>query len=158
MTRERVALGAAIVAFVVLFVAAGALSTSLGLSHHVDYGETVIEPRGFGRFSYDEESDGHTTDIVYLEALLSILLSWRIYRWVLTGNLRGDLSPRQRLQWRCWLIGGTAYIVPTTAVAALELALWLHQAIVVLVALTVICGVYGMYRSALDRLAGQRDG
>ncbi len=114
--RQKIAIGISIAACISLYIGMNVLAKALEFPTYIDFGETTTVTRGSGRYSYDEEIDGETTDVGFYILIVSVMLAWRIYHWVLSGKPGGNLPLGQRITWRYWFLGLTAFVVLTTPI------------------------------------------
>ena len=85
------------------------LSEKLGFAFHIDYGETIIIDHGL----YDEEKDGDISNVGLYILIISSMLGWRLYHWLISGKIFGHLRYAQMIGWKYWFIGLTIVTVLT---------------------------------------------
>ena len=47
--------------------------------------------------------------LVLVLAVMSLMLAWRVYHWVISGQFDGDIPKESHTKWLFWLVGLTAY-------------------------------------------------
>lgn len=132
--REKISWAFGVISFFVIYFSLDALASKLGFPTYIDYGDEVLVTRGSGLTSYDEEVTGAATDIGVFILFLSGMLCWRIFHFVLSGKLSGNLPLEQRVLWLYWLVGTTAYIVTSTPIWSWNIPVLLQRAISLLIA------------------------
>lgn len=97
------------------------------LAHYLDLplawsaDEGVLLMGGGGRFAYEEEVFGGSTGFGTYAIVVSLMLGWRVFHWVMTGSWDGDLTVKSKAAWLAWLIGLTAYILGLSIYVLLDL-------------------------------------
>jgi hypothetical protein len=109
----------------------------LGIPTYIDFGETVTVMRGSGWSSYEDEISGVTTDIGFFIIIASGMLAWRVYHWVISGEISGDLPIESRITWRYWLAGLFSYVLISTPLLYMEIHGFLQR----IIALSMAIGV-----------------
>lgn len=60
--KEKVAIGASIFSFALIYFGLDTLADFLGVPTYIDFGETVTVTHGSGRYSYEEDIDGESVE------------------------------------------------------------------------------------------------
>jgi len=85
------------------------LSEKLGFAFDIDYRETIIIDHGL----YDEEKDDGISNVGWYVLIISSMLGWRLYHWLISGKTSGNLEYRSRLTWKYVFIGLTIVTILT---------------------------------------------
>ena len=85
------------------------LSEKLGFTFDIDYGETITIDHGI----YDEEKSGAISNVGWYILIISSMLGWRLYHWLISGKMSGNLEYRSRLTWKYVFIGLTIVTILT---------------------------------------------
>jgi hypothetical protein len=128
--KEKIAVVVSIAAFFGLYISLDLTAGLLGVPTYIDYGETITVTRGSGRYSYDEDVSGSTTDVGMFILALSGMLAWRIFHWIKSGNLNGNIPSKSHTTWLYWLLGMTAYILITTPIWYIDISPTIQRVIV----------------------------
>ncbi len=91
--RGSIAVVSSIVAFIVLFYILNELADFLGAVTYIGMGEESLLT------SWGDETSGSITLVGYFVIVINGMLAWRVYHWVLSGKLQGDLKEKQRKMW-----------------------------------------------------------
>ncbi|MEX1670460.1 hypothetical protein AB4876_16180 [Zhongshania guokunii] len=132
--KEKIAIGIGIVSFGFIDYGLGLLADILGLPRYFDLGDGAIVTRGSGRYSYDQETIGGSTDISYYFLFVSAMFAWRVYHWALSGKIRGNIPLESRITWSFWFFGMTAYIVVTTPIWKIDMPSIVQRLVVLICA------------------------
>jgi hypothetical protein len=149
--RTKIAFVVSISALVSLYIGMQMLAKHLGLATYEDFGEAVTISRGGGRYSYDDEVEGATTDLGYYILIISAMLAWRIFHWVLSGKINGNLRVDQKLLWSSWFWGMSTFIVLSTPIWQIEMTGFLQRILVMAIGFCVLMYFYHRYTKALHR-------
>lgn len=125
--KGKIAVAISIIAFGIFYYCMDFAADSLGVPTYIDFGETVTVTRGSGRYSYDEEIDGTSTDVGMFILIASIMLAWRVYHWVISGRVNGDISIESHTTWLYWLLGMSTYILITTPLWHIEIPTFIQR-------------------------------
>lgn len=147
--RTKLAWGVSVAAFISIYFALDTLADFLGVPTYIDFGETVTVTRGSGRYSYDEEIDGQTTDVGFYILIASAMLAWRVFRSVISGKLLGDLKAEQKVTWSYWFAGLTTYILLTTPIWHIHIPSFLQRLLVLGIGIGVAIFFHKKYRTAM---------
>lgn len=119
--KEKIAIVVSIFAFGLFYFCMDTMADSLGVPTYIDFGETVTVTSGSGLYSYDEEIDGISTDVRIYILIAGIMLAWRVYHWVISGKMNGNIPVESRITWLYWLLGMSTYILITTPLWHIEM-------------------------------------
>jgi len=86
------------------------LADVIGLTVFINYEDTVVTSHRY----WEEESDGHYTDLGWFIHIVSGMLAWRVYHWFVSGRLNGNISKKSRRSWLIWITGMSIYIFSST--------------------------------------------
>lgn len=125
--KEKIAVLVSICAFALFYFCLDTVANLLGVPTYISFGKTVTVNRGSGRYSYDEESDGASTDVGEFVLIASIMLAWRVYRWIVSGRMNGCISIENHTAWLYWLIGMFTYILITTPLWHMDLPVFIQR-------------------------------
>lgn len=128
--KEKIAVVISVGAFGLIYFGLDTIADALGASTYIDFGETISVTRGSGLSSYEEDIGGETTDVGIYLMVASIMLSWRVYHWVVSGTIYGNISRESHITWLTWILGMSAYILLTTPIWNIEMPGILHLIIV----------------------------
>lgn len=110
MNRDNIAMIVSILACFILFFIMNNLLNLLNILFYIEYDEIKIY-----RHYDDEEADGAITNIGYYIIFLSVMLSSRIFYWIIF--LKDDFYSRtsgfnwkSKLKWRYTVIGVSTYV------------------------------------------------
>ena len=103
--RGKISLVVSIIAFGFIYFGFDTAADAIGVPTYIDFDETITVTRGSGRYSYEVDIDGESTDVGIYIMIASIMLAWRIYHWVLTGKVNGEISRESHITWMHWLLG-----------------------------------------------------
>lgn len=93
------------------------LSDKLGFTTYIDYGETITIEHQF----YEEEKDGYMSNVGWYILIVTSMLGWRLYHWLISGKIFGNLKYEQRLIWNYWFIGATIVTLLTEIIYMFDL-------------------------------------
>jgi hypothetical protein len=119
--KAKIAVAISVLAFGIFYFCMDFAADSLGVPTYIDFGETITVTRGSGRYSYDEDIDGTSTDVGVFILIASIMLAWRVYHLVISGKISGNISVESHITWLYWLLGMSAYILVTTPLWQIEM-------------------------------------
>jgi hypothetical protein len=125
--REKISLVVSIIAFGFIYFGFDTAADAIGVPTYIDFGETITVTRGSYRYSYEDDIDGESTDVGIFIMIASIMLAWRIYHWLLTGKINGEISRESHITWIHWLLGMTAYILITTPIWHINMPSFLQR-------------------------------
>ena len=128
--KGKIAVAISIISFGLIYFGMDTIADALGVPTYIDFGETVTVTRGSGRYSYDEDIDGESTDVGMFIFISSIMLAWRVYHWVASGKFDGDISKQSHTTWLFWLTGMATYVVVTTPIWQIDMPGILQRIIV----------------------------
>lgn len=66
--------------------------------------------------------DGVDTGVGISLILFSILLAWRVYHWVLSGEVYGNIPKESHITWLFWLLSLLAFILSATMIRHIEVS------------------------------------
>jgi hypothetical protein len=155
--KEKIAVAISIISFALIYFGLDTIADTLGVPTYIDFGETVTVTRGSGRYSYDEDIDGESTDVGMFILIASIMLAWRIYHWVVSGKFNGNISKESHTTWLFWLVGMTAYILVTTPIWQIDMPGILQRIIVLGCGAGIAWFTYNKHGEAIANIRGSND-
>jgi hypothetical protein len=66
--------------------------------------------------------DGAGTGVGVCLILFSILLAWRVYHWVVSGKVHGNIPKESHITWLFWLLSLLAFILSATIIRHIEVS------------------------------------
>ncbi|MGV6475345.1 hypothetical protein [Azotobacter vinelandii] len=118
--RSKISIMVSVIAAIGIYLGLNFVAEEIGIPTYIDYGGPVTITHGSGRYSYDDEVTGGSTDFGFYIMILSVMLAWRLYHLV-DFRLGGEpLRDESKASWFQWLAGFTAYISITTPIWFLE--------------------------------------
>lgn len=107
---NKIASIVSIFVYLCLVVGSYLLADAIGLTVRISYEDTVVTSHRY----WEEESNGHYTDLGWFIFIVSGMLAWRIYHWVASGRLDGNISKKSHRSWLIWITGMSTYIFSST--------------------------------------------
>lgn len=99
----------------------------------------------------DMEFDSYTTDFGMYAFIVSVMLAWRVYHWVLSGGIAGNISIESHITWVYWLVGMTIYILLIIPLSYIEMPALLHRMIILICAVGLILLGLRQYRITISK-------
>ena len=155
--KEKIAVAISIISFALIHFGLDTIADTLGALTYIDFGETVTVTRGSGRYYYDEDIDGESTDVGMFIHIASIMLAWRTYHWVVSGKLNGNISKETHTTWLFWLVGMAAYILITTPIWQIEMPGILQRLIVLACGAGIGWFTYNKHGEAIAKIRSSND-
>lgn len=155
--KEKIAVVVSIFAFGLFYFCMDTVADSLGVPTYIDFGETVTVTRGSGRYSYDEEIDGTSTDVGTFILIASIMLAWRVYHWVISGKVNGNISIESHTTWLYWLLGMSTYILITTPLWHIEIPGFIQRIGALALGAGVAWFFYNKHNAAISKIRRENE-
>lgn len=155
--KEKIAVVISIVSFGLIYFGLDTVADTLGVPTYIDFGETVSVTRGSGRYSYDEEIDGESTDVGIFIMIASIMLAWRVYHWVISGKVHGNIKRESHITWLFWLLGMTAYVLVTTPIWKIDMPSMLQRIIVLGCGAGIAWFAYHKHAEVIEKMQSSND-
>lgn len=155
--KEKSAIALSIFSFALIYFGLDAVADFLGVPTYIDFGETVTVTRGSGRYSYEEDIDGESTDVGIYILIVSIMLAWRVYHWVISGNIKGDLSKESHTTWFYWLGGITTYILVATPVWYIDMPAIMQRIVVLVCGAGIAWFLYNKHDEAIRKIRDEQN-
>ena len=152
--KDKIALGISIVGCILLYFILNALVAMIGEPTYIDFGKTITVSRDGGL--WEEDINGEATDIGFYIIIVSVMLSWRIYHWVISGKLSGGLRADQRIAWFYWLLGLTAYILLTTPIWNIKMPGIIHRVLVITIGVGIGRFSYRKCQASLSKVRNEQ--
>lgn len=155
--KNKIALAVSIITFGLIYFGLDSIADVLGVPTYIDFGETITVTRGSGRYSYDEDISGESTDVGIFIMIASIMLAWRIYHWVISGNIKGNISKESHYTWLFWIMGMTAYILLTTPIWKIDMPVVLQRIIVLACGAGIAWFFYNKHSEVIQKMRNSND-
>ena len=155
--KEKIALIVSIISFALIYYGMDTIADTLGVPTYIDFGETITVTRGSGRYSYDEDIDGESTDVGIYIMIASIMLAWRIYHWIISGNIKGNISRESHTTWLFWLFGMSAYILVTTPIWQINMHDGLQRVLVLGIGAGIAWFTYNKHEETIRKIKQSND-
>lgn len=124
--RKKIAIGISTLFFSLMYFGLSEVAGFLGEPIYIDFGERITVSRQF----YEIETSGLTTDIGLFIFIISIMFSWRLYHWAVSGKIYGNISIESHITWLFWLLGLSFYILIVTLIRQIEMYYILERIII----------------------------
>lgn len=99
--REKVALAISLIFFGFFYLLADMAAGALGAPTYID---------------------GVSTGVGLCIMVSSILLAWRVFHWVLSGKVHGNIRKDSHITWLFWLLSMLAFIFSVAIIRNIELS------------------------------------
>jgi len=155
--KEKIAIVISILAFGLLYFCMDTVADSLGVPTYIDFDETVTVTRGSGRYSYEEDIDGESTDVGIYILIVSIMLAWRVYHWIISGKMNGNIPVESHITWLYWLLGMSTYILVTTSLWQIEMPGFIQRFAVLALGAGVVWFFYKKHGEAIRKVRSEQE-
>lgn len=155
--KGKIAVAISILAFGIFYFCMDFVADTLGVPTYIDFAETITVTRGSGRYSYDEDIDGTSTDVGMFILIASIMLAWRVYYWVISGKMSGNIPVERHITWLYWLLGMFTYILVTTPLWHFQMPGFIQRIAVLAIGAGVAWFFYKKHSEAICRVRSEQE-